>query len=276
MKWNQIIIIIVFFGVSAGCSKNPADIPTPDPTDSSIGKIPIPYDYEGHIGTRAYHPYPAYIGPATGVFIVDRERRILRDSTLTVSIEDKVWNTAAFLGANGIGGANGGDVQFNNASLVYSPPHIFYMNTDASLWNATGANTWSVTGNAHIPAISQVIDTTFPRFTGSLPDTMTINSNFTFTFDNSNLQHANGAYLIVYDSNMRFVNTNLAGPSGGTVSYNYGAAPPVNSWLWMDNKKYYGVWIEVICYNYETHQFNGKPFAFVRQSRLLKNVVVKQ
>lgn len=274
MKWKALIFVLLS-GISAGCSKNPVDIPTIGSMDSTMGSVPVPFDYDGLMGTKASYLYPACISPVTGVLITDRERRILRDSMQVIVIDNKVWNTATFLSSNGHIGAYGGDVRLNNIALTYDPPHAFYMNSDPALWIATGTNTWSATGNAHVPAISQVPDTTFPQFTGSLPDTITISGNFTFTFDNSNLHHANAAYLIVYDSNMRLTHTNLAGPSGGTVSYDFGNRPPINSWLWIGNQRYYGVWMEVVCYNYEIHTFSGKSFAFVRQSRLLKNVVVR-
>lgn len=274
MKWKQAIIILLS-GISAGCSKSPADILPPVPVDSSVGSLPVPFDYEGLMGTKETRLYPSYISPITGVFITDREQRILQDSAQTISIYNKIWNTASFLGNNGVFGFYGGDVRLNSVSLVYDPPHAFYMNSDTALWLPAGTNTWSTTGNAHVPAINQVVDTTFPQFTGSLPDTITVGSNFTFTFDNTNLQHADAAYLIVYDSNMRLTYTNITGPSGGTVSLNFGARPPVNSWLLIGNRRYYGVWIQVVCYNYEVHQFNGRSFAFVRQRRLLKNVVVR-
>ncbi|WP_118974004.1 hypothetical protein [Taibaiella koreensis] len=275
MKTKHVIVLLLSGLFFAGCSKKQADILPPEPVDSTVGDVPIPFDYDGLMGTKPNLPYPTYISPVTGVFIADRERRILRDSTSMVVIEDKMWNTATFRGTNGRIGTYAGDVQLNGVSLLYDPPHAFYMNTDPLLWHAAGSNTWSAAGNAPISAISQLVDTTFPQFTGTLPDTIPASSNFSFTFDNSNLRHANSAYLTVYDSNMRLVYTNIVGPSGGTVACNVGAPPLTNSWLWIGNRRYYGVWIQVVCYNYEIHQFGGRSFAFVRQSRLLKNVVVR-
>jgi hypothetical protein len=231
--------------------------------------IGIPYDNDSLMPPVSGLSLPPdlTIKDVWGVFIANNQTRIIKDVSGNVKKYDYPWQQAIFL-------TYAGRVTLNDSALVALGPPTSCWNSDPSLWNRHGNNTWYASGNNNnMPVIQETVAGTFPLFNGLFRDTL-FRDGFSYRFDETNTLNADSAYVILYVPKIRKMwFSDVVSARGGIASFKIYSprTDAVNDYFWIRDQLCYGALLEVVLLNYEMRTVEGKPFAFVRQQQVLYN-----
>lgn len=246
----------VFAMMFASCNKEKTptpNVPTVDTTDTT-----------NNGGNPTFFPSIANID---GVMAAIQTKTTITQQGYTFDSEVETgvanfYNTAGELVDAGAVSVNGFDLVLQSTKSYLKAPSA--TSTTLSLNFNTGAS-WSVGGNNGVPAISYAHGTTFPKYTGDVPTSITKANGLSFNFNSSNVSNADSVYVFIATSNgTTFMKAFAA--NAGSVSI---AASELNSLPTNSNNSAY---LEVIPVTYSVQNISGKRYAFIKEQACVKSV----
>jgi hypothetical protein len=210
---------------------------------------------------------------AWGAFIADKLSGTFVDTSGNSFNIDLSWEEANFARYQSFYHTVG-SVTVNNTPLYDYWFVPFVLADSTAVWNENANNTWQVLDSNQATIMSASATGPFPSFNGILPDSISRQSNFTFTFDASNCAHADSAYVVIISDDWKSQGT-VVGANGGTSiiaaqhlqnipNLYFGLRP--NSTLW-------GGIMKVVLFNHSFQTINGKRYVFVNEREILGKVV---
>jgi hypothetical protein len=213
----------------------------------------------------------------SGVLVTCRYFGTPVDTSVHINVYNRNWEAALFANSTGDSLTSAGTVSINGTPLNDGPygsitGNMYFHRDTTIMWNDSTVNQWTVSGGRDIPAFIATINGTYPSFTGTLPDTISKTTDFSFTFNASNAFNADSAYVLIYS---RFygdpVKSKVVSAAGGVVSipFNYFSSF-TNGYMSLNEFKLTPVYsgggsIAVVLLKQSIQTFGGKKFAFIQQ-----------
>jgi hypothetical protein len=149
---------------------------------------------------------------------------------------------------------------------------------DGTCWSDADSNNWNVSGIT-APSFSVDLEGTMPQFTGTLPDTVSTSSDFTYNFNGSNSENADSAYVIIYTGEC-YSQSKCVSAHGGLATihasdfYYSPSLFPFPELTGIDGKIFPGWPMAIVLYSQTFRTFGGKRYAYIKQRIILKMVAV--
>lgn len=128
--------------------------------------------------------------------------------------------------------------------------------TPADLGLSSGAN-WDVSGAGSVSAFTHNHGTTFPKYTGTMPTSITKANGLTLTFSSSNVSNADSVYVFIASGNNSFIKGYAANAGSITVT----SSELSNLATVSDNTAI----LEILPVKIDLVTKNSKKYAFVKE-----------
>ncbi|MBS1585103.1 MAG: hypothetical protein JSS82_06100 [Bacteroidetes bacterium] len=222
------------------------------------------------ITTAQYYPY---VDNAWGAFIVDRLSGTATDTAGNAAGIDLSWEEANFTAYQDFYHTVAA-VSLNNSLLQNYWFAPFLIADSTRLWDENAVNTWQVLDSNQATIMTASATGTFPTFTGTLPDSISRQSNFRFSFNVSNCSGADSGYVVIISDQAKLESAVVSGNGGTAViaaqrlqgAQNLFFGLPPHSVLW-------GGILKIVLFNHNFQTINGKRYVFVNEREILGKVV---
>ncbi len=161
-----------------------------------------------------------------------------------------------------------GTVSVNSNNLEKAANNAYtklaYIGGTPSDLDFDGGSNWNIAGSGTVTAFTYNHTSSFPKYTGDVPTSVTKSSGVTFTFNSSTLSGADSVLVLVAAGSVSVTKT--YGVKAGTVTISaadLSALPTVT-----DNS---GI-IEVCPYNWVEVTKNGKNYVAIKEQAVVKNI----
>ncbi len=274
-KYNAFLpIAILLFAACDNSNVTPEASPGP--------YLAIPYAVQDSIfGTHTTMIPALKLYNVSGYFMAGIRSGDITDTTGNLNSYSQPMHVAQFMDSSG--NLVAPDSVFLNDRMLWpltypgSQQIVVFSGGFPDLWNNTGSNEWRTAGNSLVPAINTSITLPFPQFNTNLPDSFDIHQPFSFTFNSSNLQQADSAFLLVYSYTGNLWTSPVVHAGGGTATVDCSSSvvtgnSPFNTFFNLKGKIYYGGILALVAYRTEIHSTGGKDYAYVVETQKIKKL----
>ncbi|MBX2904698.1 MAG: hypothetical protein KF744_01580 [Taibaiella sp.] len=191
-------------------------------------------------------------------------------TTAGYNVQVKTENAlASFFSATGSTTmVDGGAVSVNSVTLEKQTNNSYFKTatvgmTPSDLSFDGGHSNWSVGGAGSIPGFTYDYNSTFPEYSGTVPETITRSSGLTITLG-SNLSGADSVIIFIAKDDKSITRTYAGSASSATISAaDLAALPAVTDKTAI---------LEIVPYKIKMQTISGKSFAFVKEYAAVRYV----
>lgn len=164
--------------------------------------------------------------------------------------------------------ADAGTVSVNTNNLEKQTNNTYYKmansGTTPTDLGLDGGSNWSVGGSSSVAAFTYNHSGSFPKFTGTVPTSITKSSGLSFTFNTGSLTGADSVIVVVAAGSSTFTKTFAANVGTANITSSELAGFPTVT----DNT---GI-LEVCPYKVILNTIGGKQYAFVKEQAIVRYV----
>lgn len=248
--------VLAFAVLATSCTKEDEPTPTPNPTPTpTAGPTPPSPTPGGDISGALISINMVYSSTPAG-------------SPFPIELETEIGTAIFYSTPGGSTYVDAGAVSVNDNALEKQSNNTYTKiattgMTPASLKFSTGSN-WTVAGSSNVTGFSHSHATTFPKFTGTVPTTVTKSNGVTLTLNSSTVSGADSVYVLVAAGNTSVLKSFAANAGTVTISASDLSSLPNVS----DNTALF----EVCPFNYSFATKNGKKYVFIKEEAIVKNI----
>lgn len=248
---------MAFMLFAASCDKVETEpsTPTPDPKPSGTVTPPSPIPTGSDLSGALISINMVYSSQPAG-------------SPFPVELNTEIGTAIFYNAPGGTSYVDAGAVSVNSIALekqsnnVYSKVASIGM-TPSDLKFDGGSN-WNVAGSGSVAAFTYNHSTSFPKFSGDVPTSVTKSSGVTLTLTSSTVKNADSVYVLIASGDKSFLKAYVA--TSGTVTI---SAADLSSLPAATNNT--GIF-EVCPFKYNIASVGGKKYVFIKEQAVVKNI----
>lgn len=260
MKKNVLVLFTVSAFMFASCSKD--DTTTTNPTNTN----PTPTNTQG-----PKPPMPTPIGNNLSGALISIKMTYTTQPTGSPQPFDLVseMGTAVFYDNPGSATkVEAGTVSLNSNNLEKQTDNTYFKWAYAGMTPSTlgldNGSDWNITGSSAVTAFSYNDASVFPKYSGTIPASVTKANGVTLTFNSSTLTGADSVYVVIASGSQSVTKSYAKNAGDITIS-----ASDLSGLATVSNNT---AILEICPVNYNELVKNGKNYVLIKEQAIVRNV----